>query len=494
MRPIFRDRTAFAVDVGYQVLPHRSGSLPTKDSVLLTTDAGEHIFLTPEQYSDLIAHALPPGDLFDDLLAKHLIVQGSSDIAQRLTDAKVRSRKAFIRGGQSLHLFVVTLRCNHSCAYCQVSRQAETRGAYDMSEETAAAAVDLLFCSPSPHLTVEFQGGEPLLAFHRIRDIVERIEQRNATEHRSLTYTITSTLQHLTDEVLAFFRKHEVQVSTSLDGPDWLHNKNRPTPTANAHATTVAGIARARAALGHGSVAALTTLTQASLKHPEAIIDEYVRLGFRSVFLRPLSPYGFAERSKRKIGYPMADFIVFYERALAHVLALNRRGVEIAEVYSGVLLSHILTPFHSGYVDLRSPAGAGSGVLAYNYDGGVYASDEGRMLAEMGDHTFRLGSVSDSYDALMASPAMDLIRSTGLAEALTPCQSCVFVPFCGADPVLARASKAPAYRPAQVHCERHMGLFGILFRLLETADPETRRILTSWALRKPPSALLHEAA
>jgi len=50
----------------------------------------------------------------------------------------------------------------------------------------------------------------------------------------------------------------------------------------------------------------------------------------------------------------------------------------------------MLTPFTPGYVDLISPSGIGIGALVYNYDGDVYASDEGRMLAEMGDKRFRL--------------------------------------------------------------------------------------------------------
>ena len=51
-----------------------------------------------------------------------------------------------------------------------------------------------------------------------------------------------------------------------------------------------------------------------------------------------------------------------------------------------------------------SPAGIGLGALVYNYDGDVYASDEGRMLAEMGDHTFRLGNCrSSSYADIMLS-------------------------------------------------------------------------------------------
>jgi hypothetical protein len=46
----------------------------------------------------------------------------------------------------------------------------------------------------------------------------------------------------------------------------------------------------------------------------------------------------------------------------------------------------------------------GIGALVYNYDGDIYASDEGRMLAEMGDRTFRLGSVHDFPTRTSCSP------------------------------------------------------------------------------------------
>ena len=67
----------------------------------------------------------------------------------------------------------------------------------------------------------------------------------------------------------------------------------------------------------------------------------------------------------------------------------------------------MLTNDDPGYVDLTSPAGIGIGALVYNYDGDVYASDEGRMLAEMGDTTFRLGNLhEDSYAEIMLSDAL----------------------------------------------------------------------------------------
>ena len=43
----------------------------------------------------------------------------------------------------------ITLRCDHACPYCQVSRVSEDRQAYDMSPEVADRAVDLMFGSPS---------------------------------------------------------------------------------------------------------------------------------------------------------------------------------------------------------------------------------------------------------------------------------------------------------------------------------------------------------
>ena len=45
-------------------------------------------------------------------------------------------------GFDRLHMFVATLRCEHTCPYCQVSRQSRPRTSYDMSEETARRALD----------------------------------------------------------------------------------------------------------------------------------------------------------------------------------------------------------------------------------------------------------------------------------------------------------------------------------------------------------------
>ncbi|MFX4914397.1 His-Xaa-Ser system radical SAM maturase HxsB, partial [Acinetobacter baumannii] len=67
----------------------------------------------------------------------------------------------------------------------------------------------------------------------------------------------------------------------------------------------------------------------------------------------------------------------------------------------------MLTPFQPGYVDLLSPAGAGVAAVVYNYDGDVYASDESRMLAEMGDKSFCIGNVhSNTYEEIFSNDTL----------------------------------------------------------------------------------------
>lgn len=473
---------------GYDLLPFRFGRLPREDhAVVVTSEAGEFAFLTPGDFQDLVNGCPIPANVADDLEAIQVIRRGEVDLPVRLLATKLRTRKSFLRGGPKLHIFVVTLSCDHSCRYCQVSRSTENGGRFEMPREIAAAAVEKLFEAPGKELTVEFQGGEPLLAFDRIKQIVELVAQRNEIEQRRITFTITSTLHHLSDEVLSFFKHYDFHVSTSLDGPAALHNANRPLPTRNSHELTVAGIKRIHETLGADRLCALTTLTAHSLQCPESIIDEYVRLGFRSIFLRPLSPFGFAAKAGRRIGYSTGEFLSFYDKALDYILHLNREGTPIVEVYTSLLLGSMLTPFPTGYVDLRSPVGAGFGTMVYNYDGCVYASDEGRMLAEMGNQALQLGSVHDRYDDLINSDAMQLLAGAGLAESLPGCSDCAYVHYCGPDPAgsLATSGDPVGHRAFSEHCKRHTGLFNSLFARLAKEDPETHRIFREWAFGRP---------
>jgi len=92
------------------------------------------------------------------------------------------------------------------------------------------------------------------------------------------------------------------------------------------------------------------TTTPASLPRVTDIIDEYVRQGFTSIFLRSLSPYGFAVRSKLVRRYDVDDWVAFYRRGLAHILELNQHGVTLREDLTAILLHKMLSPSGARYL------------------------------------------------------------------------------------------------------------------------------------------------
>lgn len=480
IRKGFTPAASYLKDTGYSLLPIRFTRLDGERTII-TNLAGESLVAPSTDVPRIARHQLSQDEpLFDDLVSRHMIATEDSSVHLDLIAAKVRTKLHRLPDLTALHLFVVTLRCDHTCQYCQVSRVSEDRRAFDMSEETALAAIDMMFRSPSPHLKVEFQGGEPLLNFPIVQFIVEEVEKRKGD--RNVQYVIASNLSQLTDDILDYCAERKVFFSTSLDGPESLHNGNRPRPDRNSYQVALQGIRRIRERMGHDAVSALMTTTLASLDQPEAVIDEYVAQGFTEIFLRYVSPYGFAVKSASRIGYETDQFIAFYKRGLAHILKLNKEGMPIREIYASLLLRRMLTPYADGYVDLQSPAGMGLSVLAYDYDGHVYSSDEGRMLAAMGDTTFRLGRLGeDAYETMMAESHLLPILHETMTEAVPMCCDCAFQPWCGTDPVFHHRTQRDfiGHRPTSAFCRRNMAVIKHLVRLLED-DPEAASILKGW--------------
>jgi len=195
-----------------------------------------------------------------------------------------------------------------------------------------------------------------------------------------------------------------------------------------------------------------------------------------------ISPYGFAGRTGMSGAYEAAEWLNFYKKGLAYVLELNYNGMPFVEQYAAILLRKILTPFGTGFVDLQSPAGIGISGIIYNYDGWVYPSDESRMIAEMGDYTFRMGHLlRDSYEEIMMSGGLlnPLIES--VAESVPGCSDCGVLPYCGADPCRHYRTHGDfvGYKPTSGFCNKNMGVIKHLIRLLED-DHRASRVLRSW--------------
>lgn len=476
------DQFQMGRDYRYELLPLRFISLDDERYVV-TNLVGEHAVLSKPTLLQFVRHELDTHSAaYDELKSKHFLVDAGSSVAIDLLAIKYRTKQALLANFTSLFIFVVTLRCDHSCPYCQVSRQSLNRLAYDMKVSDADRAIKFMFSSPSPSLKIEIQGGESLLNFDLIRHIVLRVMSINETARRDIQFVIATNLAFLTDEILHFCRDHGIYLSTSLDGPRSLHNENRPRPGHDSYELAVAGIERAREVVGWDQVSALMTTTELSLSRPQEIIDEYLKQGFSCIFLRPLSPFGFARKTGAIERYSIERWLEFYFAALRYIIDLNIAGTPFREEYASFILRKILTPYPTTYVDLQSPAGIGIGALVFNYDGAIYASDESRMLAETGDRRFQLGNLStDSFESVMGSDRLLEVLNETMTEGMPMCSDCGFQPYCGSDPVFhyATQSDVVGHKPSSQFCQKNMSIMRHLILLLED-DPRAATVLKSW--------------
>jgi sulfatase maturation enzyme AslB (radical SAM superfamily) len=133
-----------------------------------------------------------------------------------------------------------------------------------MSFGVARRGVDMMLCGPATVVSCEFQGGEALLNFPLVRQIVEYVEERSKAAGKQVRFVCCTNLSTLSDEHLALFKAHDVHVSTSLDGPAALHDQNHPFSKGSSHAVTERNIRRVHEFLGPDRVGALMTTTKES--------------------------------------------------------------------------------------------------------------------------------------------------------------------------------------------------------------------------------------
>ncbi len=456
----------------------------TPEKEIIVNEVGDFLILPTGTCERIVKRQIDKktdSELYGDLIANYFI---SEEIIPPLIDVlatRYRTKKLFLNHFTGLHIFVISLRCEHTCHYCQVSRVTQNRDKYDMPIDYIDKGIEIMFKSPNPHVTMEFQGGEALLAFDNIKHAVEKAESIAKEIGKGLTKVICTNLAIVTEEILEYCKEHEILISTSLDGPKFIHDSNRHKPHASSYELTIKGIELARKILGHDRVSALMTTTKLSLDYPVEIVDEYFNMGFQGIFLRNISPYGFALRTE-KSRYDTEKFLTFYKKALDRILEYNFQGHYFTEDLARIFLIKMLSPFNVGFVDLQSPAGLINGVIVFNYDGGVYATDESRMLAEQKDFTFKLGTLDDSYNELFFGKKAQEIAEVWANESLAGCSECAFQPYCGADPVHNHATQGDmyGYRPNSDFCQKNMEIIRYLIELMES-DKKIKNIFQGWA-------------
>jgi uncharacterized protein len=457
---------------------------------LLTNDWGHHMMLDKPDFERLMAGKMSAKDALWPELQRRGFLRSHMDFPA-LAGSYAR-RTAFQRHpGPSLHMIVVTLRCNQKCQYCHSSVVDPSRTDTDMDLATAKRTVDFIFSSPNPTICIEFQGGEPLLNWPIVKFITDYAQAKAKATKRKLIVALVCNFTLMTEEKLEFLMDRHVSICTSLDGPAELHNRNRPfLGGGEAQPKVLAWLEKIRRLCLESEdrkaylPGALMTTTRFSLPMAKEIVDLYVQVGLEQIFLRPLSPIGYAKRVWGEIGYAAEDFVRFYEEALDYIIDLNATGKSaIMERMALVLLTKIVKGEDPGFMDLRSPAGAVLGCLAYNYNGEIFVSDEGRMVDHQGDPIFRVGHVDGDWASVVDHPTTRACATASVLENQPMCSQCAYKPYCGVEPVFHYEIQKSVFGqiPSSSWCVSHMGIFDVIFKRLK--DPRARRVFDSWLER-----------
>jgi His-Xaa-Ser system radical SAM maturase HxsB len=453
---------------------------------LIVTDHGSFVFLNEQNFNLLKNENFKDGELFRLLEEKGIIITEKNK-KEILTS--IKKRRDFLYNGVSLHIIIPTLRCNQKCVYCHASSNPLDQKGCDMDKETAKKTVDFIFQSPSKHVAIEFQGGEPLLNFEIVEYVIKYAKDLNKKYGKDLIFRIVSNLTLLDDYKLDFLIKEGVGICTSLDGPEFLHDKNRPFLAGGKSYSIVSKKIKdlvqiyKKRNIKFERANALITITNDSLKYPKEIIDEYIKLGLSEIHLRFLNNLGDARPVWSDIAYSPEQFIEFWKKSLDYILELNKKGIFFRERSSLIIIQKILTESDPNFLDIRSPCGAAIGQLSYTPQGKIFSCDEARMV---GEDLFNLGSVkNDNYKEVVSSPQTCALVSSSMNEGYI-CDYCVYKPYCGICPVCNFVEQGTiiAKIPETARCKIYKEQFSYIFN--KVLDPKNKSIFLDWLNKDNP--------
>ena len=145
---------------------------------------------------------------------------------------KKYSLEEFLNSFSSMIILGITERCNLRCEYCCYSGHFEGYRSHNnrsMTFEIAQKAVSqhLHSFQQNGRGGVSFYGGEPLLEFELIKQVVDYTEKEANLLGKEIVFTITTNGTLLDDEKIHFFVKHNFVVLISIDGPKESHDRYR---------------------------------------------------------------------------------------------------------------------------------------------------------------------------------------------------------------------------------------------------------------------------
>ncbi len=179
---------------------------------------------------------------------------------------------------------MVSSNCNMQCIYCfNDGGTSPTDSNEVMSSDTAMQSVDFLVNHSSENtLGIDFFGGEPLVNFKLIKEIVEYCKTKYSEKKWLFSLITNGTL--VTDEIVFFFKQNKFHVVVSYDGVlQDIQRKSTFTNTKNREIIRE-NIIKLKNALPREDISIRCILTHISIPYIEEVIAEAKELGVRVLF------------------------------------------------------------------------------------------------------------------------------------------------------------------------------------------------------------------
>ncbi len=304
----------------------------------------------------------------------------SEDIYEPLID-QVKNRNPIVKA-LCLH---VAHDCNLKCGYC-FAQEGEYHGRRSlMSFEVGKKAIDFLIKSSKArkNLEIDFFGGEPLMNFDVVKQIVEYAKSIEKEKNKNFRFTITTNGMLLNEKILNFINENMHNVVLSLDGRKEVNDKMRPDMGGNgSYDKIVPRFLKTAQSRNQKNYYVRGTFTGYNKDFSEDVIH-MAELGFKQISVEPVVCEPEKEYSIKKEDLP--QLFEEYEKLAKKMLEMKKENKEFN-------FFHFMIDLTGGPCVSKRLVGCGSGTeyLAVTPTGELYPCHQ-----FVGMEDFKLGDVDN---------------------------------------------------------------------------------------------------
>ena len=293
----------------------------------------------------------------------------------------VKERKTVVKA-LCLH---IAHDCNLACRYC-FAEEGEYHGRRAlMSYEVGKKALDFLIANSGNrhNLEVDFFGGEPLMNWQTVKDLVAYGREQEKIHDKHFRFTVTTNGVLLNDEIQEFVNKEMDNVVLSLDGRKEVNDRMRPFRNGKgSYDLIVPKFQKLADSRNQERYYVRGTFTRENLDFAEDILH-FADLGFKQMSIEPVvgdesDPYAIREED-------LPAIMEEYDRLAKIMIERKKAG-------KGFNFFHFMIDLDGGPCVAKRLSGCGSGTeyLAVTPWGDLYPCHQ-----FVGQEEFLMGNVDE---------------------------------------------------------------------------------------------------